>query len=240
MHSPRLRRVMFVKREVITSVLLIIVMAPALVQAAAPAQENDIGPLADLDIWVDQSSVYCYNWTQLDEGDVIYVEFEVTSGAGITFFICDAENYDLWINEQNATAYRIQSGVGIYSTSFSVPSSGEWRLVFVNYDLLVRKHIEGTVEIQYPDSSLSMELALVVTCIILFAIAGGAKSVSRYWKARKMGMNESEYVQPLSQQTDTSGWMRTNCCSTCGQSHHPPNARVCSVCGAPLNPEQDR
>jgi hypothetical protein len=85
---------MSVKREVITGVLLIIVIAPALVQAVAPAQENDVLPLVDLDIWVDQLSVYYYNWTQLDRGDVIYVDFEVTSGSDITFFICDAENYE--------------------------------------------------------------------------------------------------------------------------------------------------
>jgi hypothetical protein len=46
---------MSVKREVITGVLLIIVMAPALVQAVAPAQENDVLPLVDLDIWVADS-----------------------------------------------------------------------------------------------------------------------------------------------------------------------------------------
>lgn len=227
------------KREAITGVLLIIVMAPALVQAATPAQENNILPLADLDIWVDQLSVYYLNWTHLDEGNVIYVDFEVTSGAGITFFICDAENYDLWINELNATAYMVQNGVGIYSTSFSVPSDGEWRIVFVNYDSLVRKHIEGTVEIQYPDSSSSMELAIVVTAILLFAGAGCVIAFHEIGKRGRMRMHVSEYVQPLSQQTDTSGWMRTSYCSTCGQSHHPPNARVCSVCGASLDPPSD-
>jgi hypothetical protein len=139
---------MSVKREVITGVLLIIVIAPALVQAVAPAQENDVLPLVDLDIWVDQLSVYYYNWTQLDRGDVIYVDFEVTSGSDITFFICDAENYDLWINEQNATVYEVQNSVGSYSTSFSVLSDGEWRVVFINYNSIVRKHIEGTVEIR--------------------------------------------------------------------------------------------
>ncbi len=43
------------KREVITGVLLIIVMAPALAQAVVPSQENDILPLVDLDIWVADS-----------------------------------------------------------------------------------------------------------------------------------------------------------------------------------------
>ncbi|MHA1588658.1 MAG: hypothetical protein ACTSV9_07790 [Candidatus Thorarchaeota archaeon] len=227
------------KREAITGVLLIIVMAPALVQAATPAQENSILPLADLDIWVDQLSVYYLNWTQLDAGNVIYVDFEVTSGAGITFFICDAENYDLWINELSATAYMVQNGVGIYSTSFSVPSDGEWRIVFVNYDSLVRKHIEGTVEIQYPDSLSSMELAILVSGSLLFAIAGCVIAFHEIGKRLGIGTHESEYVQPLSQQTDTSGWMRTSYCSTCGQSHHPPNARVCSVCGASLDPPSD-
>ena len=227
------------KREIITGVLLIIVMAPALVQAAAPAQENDILPLADLDIWIDQLSVYCYNWTQLDEGDVIYVDFEVTSGAEITFFICDAENYDLWINEQNATAYVVQNGVGSYSTRFSVPSDGEWRLVFINYNSLVRKHIEGTVEIQYPDPSSSMVFAMVMSGILLFAIAGCTIVFLEIRKRAKMRMHVPEYAQPPSQWTDTSGQMRTSYCSTCGQSHHPPNARVCSNCGASLDPRQD-
>ncbi len=227
------------KREVIIGVLLIIVMAPALVQAAAPAQENNILPLADLDIWIDQLSVYYYNWTQLDEGNVIYVDFEVTSGAGITFFICDAENYDLWINEQNATAYMVQNGVGIYSTSFRVPSDGEWRIVFVNYDSLVRKHIEGTVEIQYPDSSSNMELAIVVTGILLFAIAGGVIAFHEIGKRAKMRMHVSEYVQAPSQWTDLSERVSTNYCSTCGHSHHLPNARVCSNCGASLGPPSD-
>ena len=230
---------MFVKREAITSVLLIIVMAPALVQAASPSQENDIRPLVALDIWVDQLSVYYLNWTQLDEGDVIYVDFEVTSGASITFFICDAENYDLWINEQNATAYEIQNGVGIYSTSFSVPSDGEWRAVFVNYDSLVRKHIEGTVEIQYPDSLSSLELAILLTGISLLATAGCVIAFLEIGKRAKMRMHGSEYVQPPSQRTYVFGQPRTNYCSTCGHSHHPPNAQVCSNCGASLGPRSD-
>ena len=227
------------KREVITGVLLIIVMAPALIQAAAPAQENNILPLADLDIWVDQLSVYYYNWTQLDEGNVIYVDFEVTSGAGITFFICDAENYDLWINEQNATAYMVQNGVGIYSTRFSVPSDGEWRIVFVNYDSLVRKHIEGTVEIQYPDSLSGMELAILVTGIPLLAIVGFVIAFRKIGDRARMRMYVSEYVQSPSQRTYAFGQPRTNYCSTCGHSHHLPNAQVCSNCGASLDPPPD-
>ena len=83
------------KREVITCVLLVIVMAPALVQAAAPAQENDIRPLADIDVWIERGGSYAFFWTQLDEDDVIYVDFEVTYGSDIDFFICDGENYDL-------------------------------------------------------------------------------------------------------------------------------------------------
>ena len=230
---------MFVNREVITGVLLIIVIAPALVQAAAPAHENDIRPLADLDIWIDQLSVYYYNWTQLDQGDVIYVYFEVTSGSDIAFFICDAENYDLWIDEQNATAYEVQNSVGSYSTSFSVPSDGEWRVVFINYNLLVRKHIEGTVEIQYPDPSSSMVFAMVITGIFLFAIAGCAIAFHEMGKRAKMRKDMLEYGQPPSQWTDTSGRMRTSYCSTCGQSQHPANARVCSNCGVSLDPQQD-
>ena len=227
-------------REVITGVLLIIVIAPALVQAAAPAHENDIRPLADLDIWIDQLSVYYYNWTQLDQGDVIYVYFEVTSGSDIAFFICDAENYDLWIDEQNATAYEVQNSVGSYSTSFSVPSDGEWRIVFINYNSLVRKHIEGTIEIRDPTSPANLAYGVQLLCMLSVLILGAAVAFRPMRKRAKMRKDMLEYGQPPFQQTDTSGWMRTSYCSTCGQSHHPPNARVCSVCGASLDPRQDK
>ncbi len=227
------------KREVIIGVLLIIVMAPALAQAAAPAQENNILPLADLDIWVDQLSVYYYNWTQLDQGDVIYVDFEVTSGSDITFFICDAENYDLWINEQNATAYEVQNSVGSYSTSFSVPSDGEWRIVFINYSSIVRKHIEGTVEIRDPLSPANLAVGFQLLGILSVLILGIAVAFHPMRKRAKMRKDMLEYGQPPSQQTDTSAWIRTSYCSTCGQSHHLPNARVCSNCGAFLGPPSD-
>jgi len=230
---------MSVKREVITGVLLIIVMAHALVQAAASAQENDIRHLADLDIWVDHLSVYCYNWTQLDEGDVIYVDFEVTSGSDIAFFICDAENYDLWIEEQNATAYRIQNSVGSYSTSFSVPSDGEWRIVFINYSSLVRKHIEGTVEIRDPTSPSSMALGAQLLGILSILVIGISVVFRQIGKRAKMRMHVPEYAQPPSQGTDISEPMRTSYCSTCGQREHLPNIRFCSNCGAPLGLQQD-
>lgn len=117
------------KREVIDGVPLVIVMAPVLVQAAAPSQETDIRPLAD--VWIDQRPSYSYQ-AQLDANYVIYVSFEITSGLDIDFFICDEENYDLWSDGQGAIAYRIHENVGSYSTSFSVPSDGEWRVVFSN------------------------------------------------------------------------------------------------------------
>ena len=230
---------MSVKREVITGVLLIIVMAPALVQAVAPAQENDILPLVDLDIWVDQLSVYYYNCPQLDRGDVIYVDFEVTSGSDITFFICDVENYDLWIDEQNATVYEVQNSVGSYSTSFSVLSDGEWRVVFINYNSIVRKHIEGTVEIRDPLSPANLARGVQLLGIISILILVAAVAFRPMRKRAKMRKDMLEYGQPPSQWTDTSEQMRTSYCSTCGQSHHPPNARVCSNCGASLDPRQD-
>lgn len=179
---------MSMKREAIICVLLVIVMAPALVQAAAPAQENDIRPLDDLDIWVDQLSWYNYYWTYLYEDDEIHVSFEVTFGMDIDFFICDGENYDLWIDGQSSIAYRIADNVGSYSTIFTVPSDGEWHIVFSNDDRLFRKHIEGTIKIQYPappsDPALGILVSGILICLIL-GIAAVFHHMRKRTKTRK-------------------------------------------------------
>ena len=224
------------KREIITCVLLVSVMVPALVQAAAPTEENDMRPLADIDVWVEQLGSYAFYWTQLDEDDVIYVDFEVTYGSDIDFFICDRENYDLWNDGQSATAHRINENVGSYSTSFSVPSDGEWLIVFSNDNWLVRKHIEGTYEIQYPASPSSTALGMLGLGILIFAIIGIAAVCHHMGKRTKMRKDVPEYVQPPSQRTHTSGLVRTNYCPHCGQRLRLPSAQFCPSCGASLGP----
>ena len=94
------------KREAIACVMLVFAIAPVIVQAAAPAQERDMRPLADVDIWIDQRSWFTRYWPQLLEDDVIYVDFEVTSGSDIDFFICDGEAYDLWSDGNSMSVYR--------------------------------------------------------------------------------------------------------------------------------------
>jgi hypothetical protein len=84
-------------------------------------------------------------WT-LYQSDGIYGDFEVTnppSGADqiITFFICDQENYDLWVSGESASAYHLQENVASYSFEFRIPSYDTWHFVFKNYALLTSKTI---------------------------------------------------------------------------------------------------
>ena len=224
------------KREAITCVLLVIAMTPVLVQAAAPSQESDIQPLADIDVWVEMGGSYAFYWTQLDEDDVIYVDFEVTYGSDIDFFICDGETYDLWSGGNSVTVPVLRENVGSYSTSFRVPSDGEWNVVFDNDNWLVRKHIEGTIEIQYPTSPTNTASVMLGLGILIFAIIGIAAVFHHMGKRPKMGKDMPEYVQPPSQRTHTSGWVGTNYCPHCGQRLRLPSAQFCPSCGASLGP----
>jgi hypothetical protein len=230
---------MSVKREAIACILLVFAIGPVLVQAAAPAQENDMRPLVDVDVWIDQLSWHSYYWTQLDEDDVIYVDFEVTSGSDIDFFICDGDTYDLWSDGNSVTVSVLHENVGSYSTSFRVPSDGEWRVVFVNDNWLIRKHVEGTVQVQSPTSPSNTLLGMAGLGILILVIVGIAVVFHHMGKHTKTRKHVPEYVQPPSQLIHTSGRVRTGYCPHCGQRLRLPSAQFCPSCGASLGPPPD-
>jgi len=117
---------------------------PLLVTAATPRNQTGHHPELDVDQWIGGYEWY-YVQMNLDDGDTIYVDIEVTSGAEIDFFICDQENYDIWASYGSATGFESRVNVGSISTSYAVSSSGTWYAVFINSDLLTSKHIEGYV-----------------------------------------------------------------------------------------------
>lgn len=165
---------------------------------------------------------------------MIYVDFEVTSGSDIDFFICDGETYDLWNDGNTVTVSVLHENVGSYSTSFRVPSDGEWRVVFYNDNWFTRKHIEGTVEVRVPTSPSNTLLGIAGLGLIVLVIVGIAVVFHYVKKHTKTRKQLPEYGQPPSRRLHTSGRVRTNYCPHCGQRLRLPSAQFCSSCGASL------
>lgn len=165
------------RKRLILSLFFLGLVLPILVSAATPTDRTGFIPEFDVDVWVDGWSWYTVYVPSLDTGDNIYVEVEVTSGAGIDFFICDQTNYDILIGLGEPYAYGQQEDVGSVSTSFSVPSSGTWYCVFLNEDLLTSKHLEGYVgqNPQYSGGDVFLLMAVFGIIFILGVIYAGVK-----------------------------------------------------------------
>jgi len=81
--------------------------------------------------WIDpyshtRHSISC-TW-----GNIMYGEFSVESDDTVNFYICDAENYDLWVEGEDAVFIYVVTDVNAHSWSVEVPSQGVWVLIHVN------------------------------------------------------------------------------------------------------------
>ncbi|MHA1930062.1 MAG: hypothetical protein ACTSV2_15930 [Candidatus Thorarchaeota archaeon] len=208
-------------------------LLPVVTTAAAP-QPAESHPNATVDFWVDTNNSYRYYWNNVPEGYTIYIDVEVTSGSDIDFYILDEENYDLWDDGQSSDAARGQSNVGSVSISFTVPSSGEWNLLFLNDNWLYRKHIEGTITAIAPTttsttttSSPTAEMSLVSAAIfglLLIFLMGMAFVFCRKFEERKKDPQEV-YIPPQIQEQIAIY------CQYCGTQRQGLDAQFCSKCG---------
>ena len=204
------------------------VVLPSLVNAAAPTNRIDLTPELDVDVWVDGLIYYVVS-TDLDAGDTIYVDVEVTSGSGIDFFICDQENYELWTSLQSAYVYGQKHSVGSVSTSFSAPTSGRWYCVFWNDALLTSKHLEGYVGTS--PIPLIGDFLLVVVGLVFAVVIGG---VIWFGFKKTQGPKAVHYPQPMPPQqpyTVPSQPTSSNYCLYCGTPKQSSSAIFCSTCG---------
>ncbi|MFW9835544.1 MAG: hypothetical protein ACFFEK_16195 [Candidatus Thorarchaeota archaeon] len=208
---------------------LIILALPTVVAAATPNDQTGFTPKFDVDVWIDELEYYVLS-VDLDTGDTIYVEIEVTSGAGIDFFICDQENYDLWTSLQSASVYRQQHGVGSISTSFTAPAAGKWYCVFFNDALLTSKHIEGYVGTS-PLFALGGDILLGVVGLVIAIIIGGVI----WFVLKKTQKSTPSSAQPHLQQPypPPSGPVgsTSNYCPYCGTPKQSTDSKFCAKCG---------
>lgn len=217
------------RKRVVILLLFIGLVLPVLVTAATPRNQTGYHPELDVDQWIGGYDWY-YVYMNLDDGDIIYVEIEVTSGTGIDFFICDQENYDIWASYGSATGYRSRENVGSISTSYTVSSSGPWYAVFINSDLLTSKRIEGYVGTVNPllvdFGYLLPFIGIAVAIIIGGAIWSGLKKMQQ--------PKTAQYQSTMSPQRTYATYDSQNAtgsCPFCGTPKRASNARYCSTCG---------
>jgi len=81
------------------------------------------------------------------------ISWNVTAGVGsgrpwpMTFFICDAANYALFVAAQGYTRYCLQQGVESWSGEFQFTSSDTWYFVWQNTAAITTKTIHATVDL---------------------------------------------------------------------------------------------
>jgi hypothetical protein len=60
------------------------------------------------------------------------IEGSFTASNSIEFLICDADNYNKWVNNQTAELYEHQEQVTSYTFNFTVPHDAIWYIIFSN------------------------------------------------------------------------------------------------------------
>ena len=221
------------KKQVLLCTMVLLFIAPVIVNAATP-NRSSITPKSTIDIWVDGWSSYYYYWTSLDTSDTIYVEFEVTSGAGIDFWISDDYNYERWNLGYASDAYATKNNVGSGNTVFNIPYADEWRVVFYNDDLLQTKHIEGYVGLspQFVPTSVDTTFIILVLFMVVVIVASAWEGYKRTQQPKASGY-PPEMLPRISQQQIQQPTPRqpTNFCPYCGTPRQSSTAQFCATCG---------
>ncbi|MFW9789459.1 MAG: hypothetical protein ACFFE1_17465 [Candidatus Thorarchaeota archaeon] len=215
-------------------ILLVIAMLLPYTVDAGTTKPREIHMNATIDVWVDVLGSYNYYWNNLGKDYTINIDIEVTSGNDIDFYIVDEENYDLWQDNQDAYAEVIKENIGSVSQSFTVPSSGEWHLLFINDNWLFRKHIEGTVTVTSPPMSNDLSLDAVIgtglILILVFVVIGCISNENKKKQSRDISQ------QPIYHQSKDYGSPRApqnvaGYCPYCGTPKPVIDAVFCVSCG---------
>ncbi|MHA1862655.1 MAG: zinc ribbon domain-containing protein [Candidatus Thorarchaeota archaeon] len=205
-------------------------LLPNAVSAATPTQSETYSPLLSVDVWISPLSWYAVYMTDLDEGDIIYIDIEETSGGGIDIIILDLENYNQYSN-LNSYYYRARYlNRGSLSTSFSVPSSGTWYVVLQNDAILTSKHVEGSVGTSPSTNSiLTVFIGLVIVISLICICIGICKKVNDDQEKKKKQSYQAPPPNVPLQTTDAAF------CPYCGTQRQSYDAQFCSKCGRPFS-----
>jgi len=210
-------------------------LLPVMVNAATP-QQDDLHPHASVDVWVDQLGSYNYYWTNIGEGYSINMDIEVTYGSDIDFYILDEDNFDTWHDGGSASSSLTRQNTGSISVSFTVPTSGEWHLLFINDNWLFRKHLEGTITVtapyvpNTPSSIAGAVVAVLILGVIAICIAGCAAKSQKDKQEGQVSSQPSQISYGVNQPPVRSS-QQVSYCPYCGTPKQLFDAKFCSKCG---------
>jgi hypothetical protein len=220
---------MRLKRQVLLlTVVFTFIVVPVIANAATPKERDGFEPKTDIDIWIDAWSWHRYYWTDLDAGNTIYVDVEVTSGPGMDFFFCDQANWDIWDSGGTASVYGLSSNVGSVSTSFTVPTQDTWIVVF-DSDSIYSLHVEGWVGLSpapvatSPNNNLTFTLVIIVVIVVIGAV--GVAFVKQITGSNQTPLQTSQDVYTSPPKSDQAF------CPYCGHPRQGMDAGFCAKCG---------
>lgn len=219
--------------------LTVCLLIPIVASAGTPEVSQGLHQNTDVDIWISSYGWHHFWYTGLDSGDTINVEIEVTDGPGIDFFICDDTNWDIWEGGDTASVYRLMENRGSVSTSFAVPRSGTWHIVF-DSDSFSDIHVEGTIGVSSyvpttsPGSPASSGVigGLITAAVIIFLIAMFIACAMKLNDGRdRPEMEQSLSQQPSYQHEPAQQEQVILFCQYCGTQRQSSDALFCSRCG---------
>ncbi|MEM2143384.1 MAG: hypothetical protein QXS20_03545 [Candidatus Thorarchaeota archaeon] len=185
-------------------------------------------PLAGhFDLWINSLT-----WGSVDgfcsQDDKIAVEFEVTAGEGVMFFVCDEWNYSLWADGRPAYIYCAYDNVSALSTDFVIPCDGTWYAVFYNSGQS-SVHVVGSINYE-SSRAVQTTVAVFLALSVLAAVLGAV-----FLYVRRSGPNP--YIQPVSPSSfeaspaSSPGYRSRDYCPFCGSPKIAPQDRFCRSCG---------
>ena len=215
-------------RTRLTLTLLVIVLQIWIVPVIASTQvTSSIEPKSKIDIWIDALSFYVF-YGNYEEDGVFYVDFEVTFGTDVDFYICDSSEYTKMVDGQSYYAYDIHENVGSLSTSFTVPYDDTWYIIFSNDDLLFRRHVEGSLSYSAPRDTSSIADTAIISIFVIMATVGICllAYVTGYIKTQ----NNTGQATSNNRTTKTTEKWGTYC-PNCGYRGITPADQFCRKCG---------
>ena len=154
-------------RRILICLIVVGLSLPLPVNAASP-QPRELRPHASIDVWIPSGQYYTVTMTGLAEGDDISIDIQVTSGTTLSrIYIFDHENYTAFTDGVSfRPAIRYQNE-WVLTTTFSVPTSGTWYVVFRNDDS-TSIHIEGSVGSVSQQARGGLFIIIIIVLILVF------------------------------------------------------------------------
>ncbi|MHA1907455.1 MAG: hypothetical protein ACW98Y_09195 [Candidatus Thorarchaeota archaeon] len=96
-------------------------------------------------------------------GDMQKYDLWVGWGAGVDFYILNHTSYTQWLEGKSVTPYYAKNDVTSASWSITIPSDGEWYVIYDNDSSVYGKQVEGSITHESQGTNL-------IIAIVLFSV----------------------------------------------------------------------